>query len=80
MRIERLTSRPNGTVAAAMLTEAGDEVEVIFTIAKRGGIAVASPDQAILENETLDAESVRAVIAAVLAFDRVAVHSSGEDG
>lgn len=51
MKIERLTSRPDGTVSAAMLMAGGDQVEVIFTTAQRGGITVASPDQPIFEQE-----------------------------
>lgn len=80
MKIERLTSRPDGTVSAAMLMAGGDQVEVIFTTAQRGGITVASPDQPIFEQEELDAASVRAVVAAVLAFHSVAAHSDDQDG
>jgi hypothetical protein len=77
MKIERLTSLPDGTIAAAMVMASGKKLDVTFTTAHRGGIAVANPDQAIFEREELDAASVRAIIAAVLAFHSVAAYSPG---
>ena len=76
MKIERLTSRPDGTIVAAMRFATGDDVEVTFTTEDRDGITVANLDQAIFDREELDAAAVRAVIAAVIAFDRVAAYSS----
>jgi hypothetical protein len=74
MKIERLTSRPDGTIAAVIVMASGEEVEVNFSTAQRGGITVASPDRPIFDREDLDAADVRAVIAAILAFDAVSVH------
>lgn len=76
MKIERLTSRPDGTIAATIVMTAGDHVEANFALAQRGGITVANPDKAIFERDELDAASVRAVVAAVVAFGAVAAHSS----
>lgn len=80
MKIERLTSRPDGTVAATLKMASGDQVEVIFMTARRGGVTVASPNEPVFEQEELDAASVRAVVSAVLAFHFVAAHSADQDG
>ena len=72
MRVESLTSRPEGTIAAVILMANGDRVEVNFSTVQRGGITVANPDAPIFDREDLDAASTRAVIAAVIAFGAVA--------
>ena len=79
MRIERLTSRPDGAVAATITMASGERVDVLFTTVELGGVTVASPDRPIFEQEELDAADVRAVIAAVVAFHSVAARSGDQD-
>lgn len=72
MRVESLTSGPEGTIAAVILMANGDRVEVNFSTVQQGGITVANPDAPIFDREYLDAASVRAIIRAVIAFGAVA--------
>ena len=74
MRIESLTSRPEGTIAAVIVMANGDRIEVNFSTTQRGGITVANPDAPIFDREDLDAAAVRSVTAAVIAFGAVATH------
>lgn len=74
MRVESLTSRPDGAIAAVVVMGNGDRIEVNFSTAQRGGITVANPDAPIFDREDLDAAAVRAVTAAVIAFGAVATH------
>jgi hypothetical protein len=80
MKIRQLTSRPGGMIAAAIQMDNGEEVEVVFTTERRDDITVANPDQAIFDREALDAASIRAIIAAVIAFGRVAEYSAEPAG
>ncbi|KRA39098.1 MULTISPECIES: hypothetical protein [unclassified Nocardioides] len=80
MRVESLTSLPDGTIAAVIVTANGVRIEVGFSTAQQGGITVANPDSPIFEREDLDAASVRELIAAVIAFDRVATRPGGPEG
>lgn len=80
MKIVSLTSRSHGRIAAIIKTASGVSIEVTFTTSRSGnGITVANPDQPIFEQEEIDAAGVRAVVAAIVAFSYVAVHSSGQD-
>lgn len=74
MKIRRLTGRPDGTVAATLIGSDGRETDVTFAVTHAGGIAVASPDQPVFDQARVDAEDVRAVIGAILAFDAVAAY------
>jgi hypothetical protein len=67
-------------IAAAIVMANGDRLEVTFSTAQRGGITVANPDTPIFDREDLDAASVRAVTAAVIAFDAVATRRARATG
>jgi hypothetical protein len=75
MRLLKLASRPDGAILATLRMASGDRVDVAFTTARRDDITVASPDRDIFSEESLSAEGVRSIAAAVIAFDRVAQHS-----
>jgi hypothetical protein len=70
-RLLQLTRRLDGAILAVLRRQSGEELEVVFTTAQKDGITVASPNPAIFDEEPHDAESVRALVAAVIAFDRV---------
>lgn len=76
MRVESLTSQADGTVSAVIVGTDGDRVRVNFSVTRHAGITVANPDVPIFDRSALDAAGVRAVVAAVVAFHRVASQSS----
>lgn len=80
MRIAELSSRPDGSIGAALRFADGEMVHAIFTVTKAGGMLMANPDKPVFERDELDAATVRRVIAAIIAFDEVAEHSDGRKG
>ena len=76
MKVQRLESRVDGAVAAVMVTAAGEEIRVNFTVLKNG-ITMVNPDWQVFDGSDLDAAGVPAIAAAVVAFDAVATYSSG---
>lgn len=75
MRIERLSSRSDGRVGADIRLEDGEVLNVVFTITASGGLNVANPDIPVFDREGVDAQTVRGIISAVLAFEAVAANS-----
>lgn len=79
MKIKQLTSRADGTVEAILVRFDGQDVDVRFTTSYAGGVAVANPDKPVFDREPVDAAGVRAIVAAVLAFDLVAANSVDDE-
>ena len=79
MRVRSLSSNLDGTVRAVLSTGAGEEIEVVFAVDRSGDIPLASPDTPVFDGAPLTAHGVRQIVAAVVAFDRVA-GPSGQDG
>jgi predicted naringenin-chalcone synthase len=75
VRLLNLSRDDGQTVLASVQLRSGEIVMVAFTTSTRDGITVANPDQDIFEREPLDAEDMRAIVAAVVAFARAAAHS-----
>lgn len=76
MKVQRLESRIDGSVAVVIVMASGEEAEVNFTIDRKFGDSFAIPDQPIFNREYMDAADTRAIITAVIAFNAVAIHSS----
>jgi hypothetical protein len=77
VRLLNLSSQEGGEVLATVKLTSGQSVRVTFTTSSTDGITVANPDQDIFDQEPMSAAEVRSIIAAVVAFHRVAAHSQG---
>jgi hypothetical protein len=71
MTLLQLTRRLDGAILAVLRMQSGKELKVVFTTTQKDGITVVSPNRPIFDEEPHDAQSVRALAAAVIAFDRV---------
>ena len=69
-----LSSQECGDLLAVVKLNSDESAAVTFTVRSEDGISVAVPNPDIFSTEPLAADEVRAIIAAVLAFDRVAAH------
>ncbi|MBB2923755.1 hypothetical protein [Cellulomonas cellasea] len=78
MKVRKLTSKRDGAILATIRLDSGEILEVVFSTERRDDIVVANPDQALFDREPLDAAGIREIIAAVIAFDRVASRSSDD--
>jgi hypothetical protein len=74
-----MTSGGPGVVLSTVELSNGDVVDVTFTTIDANGIIVANPDPEIFTKGPATTAEIRAIVSAVIALDRAAVHGTRLD-